>query len=62
MAAFGLTAAIAMPAFADDWEVGAGGNAARNGTTAEVGPASPTLLWSGSRSAIVAQQAVVGAG
>lgn len=47
---------------ADEWETAAGGNSARNGASAEVGPASPDLLWSGSRPAIVSQQAAIGEG
>ncbi|MFG0330000.1 MAG: PQQ-binding-like beta-propeller repeat protein [Phycisphaerales bacterium] len=47
---------------ADEWNVAVGGNPARNGQSLEVGPGSPTILWEGSRSGIVAQQGVIGEG
>ena len=43
---------------ADNWNTGTGGDAARNGLSAEIGPSEPQILWQGSVSAIVAQQAV----
>jgi outer membrane protein assembly factor BamB len=56
LVALGLTLA---PATAGaDWNTGVGGNAARNGLTAEIGPGAPDLLWQGSRPAIVSQQGV----
>ncbi|MCA9291213.1 MAG: PQQ-like beta-propeller repeat protein, partial [Phycisphaerales bacterium] len=42
-----------------DWNVGPGGNSARDCRSAWNGPATPELLWSGSLSAIVSQQAVI---
>ncbi len=41
------------PATAVDW-TNSGGNAARNGLTAEVGPTSANLAWSGGRSSLIA--------
>jgi outer membrane protein assembly factor BamB len=43
---------------AGDWNTGVGGNAARNSLSNEFGPTGPHLLWQGSLSAIVSQQAV----
>ena len=48
--------AAAGPAAADDWNTPVGKNAARSGLSTETGPAAPTILWQGSRPAIVAQQ------
>lgn len=48
----------ALPASADDWNTGVGGNAARSGLSDEAGPAGPFLLWDESLPAVVAQQAV----
>lgn len=48
----------ALPASADDWNVGVGGNAWRSGLSDETGPAGPVLLWDESIPAVVAQQAV----
>lgn len=40
-----------------DWNTGVGGNAARYGFAPVTGPEEPEILWQGSRSAIVSQQA-----
>ena len=48
---------LAASSFAGDWS-NAGGNSARNGLTSEVGPESPTLLWSGGRPSLIAWQPV----
>ncbi|MGE0482355.1 MAG: PQQ-binding-like beta-propeller repeat protein [Phycisphaerae bacterium] len=50
---------IAAPAAADDWPTGAGGNPARNCQSGEFGPLSGSILWQGSRSSVIAQQAVI---
>jgi len=44
------------PAAADDWATPVGKDAARSGLSAEIGPADPTILWQGSRPAVIAQQ------
>jgi outer membrane protein assembly factor BamB len=46
-------------ALADDWQTGPGGKPSRHGLSAEVGPQAANLLWQGSVSAVVAQQAVI---
>jgi outer membrane protein assembly factor BamB len=46
----------------DDWQTGVGGKSARDSRSQEVGPAAPDLLWQGSLSAIVAQQAIIDGG
>jgi outer membrane protein assembly factor BamB len=43
----------------DDWQTGPGGKPSRHGLSAEVGPQAADLLWQGSVSAVVAQQAVI---
>jgi outer membrane protein assembly factor BamB len=43
---------------AAEWSTGVGSNPARTSLSAEVGPTERSVLWSGSRSAIVAQQGV----
>ena len=43
---------------AADWN-NSGGNQGRNGQTTEIGPDAPTVLWSGSRSSIIAWQPVI---
>jgi hypothetical protein len=53
-----LLALGAVPAAAlGDWS-NAGGNAGRNGVTAEIGPGTPDVLWSGGRSSLIAWQPV----
>ncbi|MBK7641877.1 MAG: PQQ-binding-like beta-propeller repeat protein [Planctomycetes bacterium] len=49
---------LAAPVLASDWG-NAGGNAGRNGLSAEVGPDSAGVLWSGGRSSIIAWQPVI---
>jgi outer membrane protein assembly factor BamB len=49
-------------AVADDWNTAVGGNSSRDGISREIGPTSPNILWSGSLSGIVAQQAAIGDG
>lgn len=44
---------------AQNWNVGSGGNPARNGQSSEVGPETETILWQGGLSATIAQQAVI---
>ena len=44
---------------ADDWTVGVGGNPARHSLSAESGPAAPDILWQGSLTSVIAQQAVI---
>lgn len=54
-----LSIALALPVFtagAADWNTGVGGNSARNGLSRNIGPAEQTLIWGGSRPALVAQQ------
>ncbi|MEQ8764367.1 MAG: PQQ-binding-like beta-propeller repeat protein [Planctomycetota bacterium] len=41
------------------WPTGVGGRANRDGRSLSIGPNNPTIRWSGSLSAIVAQQAVI---
>lgn len=53
-----LLVALPSVAFASDWN-NSGGNAGRNGLTAEVGPESAAQIWSGSRSSIIAWQPVI---
>lgn len=53
--------ALAAPA-SSQWQVAAGGTPSRDCRTSANGPASPDILWQGSDSAIVAQQAVVDQG
>ncbi len=57
-----LLLAFAPGAVAEDWITGTGGISGRYSRTTEVGPDAPTLLWSGSLPAFVAQQAVIGEG
>lgn len=45
--------------YADDWQTGPGGKPSRHGLSTEVGPQAADLLWQGSVSAVVAQQAVI---
>jgi outer membrane protein assembly factor BamB len=52
-----LALLLAPPLLAGDW-TNAGGNAARNGQSPEVGPAAKSLAWSGGRSSIIAWQPV----
>jgi hypothetical protein len=49
--------ALAPAVLAGDW-TNAGGNAARNGQSSEVGPVAKTLAWSGGRTSIIAWQPV----
>lgn len=51
-----LVLVAAGPAAADDWNTPVGKDAARSGLSTETGPAAPTILWQGSRPAIIAQQ------
>lgn len=43
---------------AQNWSVSTGGNALRNGTSAEYGPSTETLLWSGGESSTIARSPV----
>jgi outer membrane protein assembly factor BamB len=43
----------------DNWQTGVGGRASRDSVSAETGPAGPDVLWTGSVTAIVAQQAII---
>jgi outer membrane protein assembly factor BamB len=43
---------------AQNWSVSTGGNALRNGTSAEYGPNTETLLWSGGESSTIARSPV----
>lgn len=54
--ALALVLAAAGSATADDWTTPVGRDAARAGLSTESGPTDPTILWQGSRPAIVAQQ------
>lgn len=54
-----VTLFLAAGAAADDWTVGVGGNPARHSLSAEFGPAQPDILWQGSLSSVIAQQAVI---
>jgi hypothetical protein len=60
-----LVAALLLPAvpapLAGDWG-NAGGNAARNGATFELGPLETTVLWSGGKPSIIAWQPVTEGG
>ncbi len=51
-----LTILLSADAVADDWSTGVGKNSARCSRSTEVGPTDPTILWQGSRPAIVSQQ------
>ena len=53
-----VTLTIASTAWAGDWP-NSGGNSERNGRTYEVGPETPSVLWSGGRSSIIAWQPVI---
>jgi len=44
---------------ADNWQTGPGGKPSRHGLSTEIGPQAADLLWQGSVSAVVAQQAVI---
>ena len=46
-------------ALADDWGTSVGGNPARTGLSFESGPIAPTVLWQGSVTSTIAQQAVI---
>jgi len=48
---------LAPAVLAGDW-TNAGGNAARNGQSSEVGPVTKSLAWSGGRTSIIAWQPV----
>lgn len=52
-----LFVALGTPLLADDW-TNAGGGPGRDGSSDEVGPVTPNLLWSGGRSSIIAWQPV----
>src|SRR6187549_2590587 len=56
-----LRVALLALLLAGDW-TNAGGNAARNGQSDEVGPAAKTLAWSGGRPSIIAWQPVTSGG
>lgn len=45
--------------YSDNWQTGPGGKPSRHGLSSEIGPQAPDLLWQGSVSAVVAQQAVI---
>jgi outer membrane protein assembly factor BamB len=49
----------ALVAQTNDWNVGAGGNPARNGISTHFGPESDFLLWEGSLGSVIAQQAAI---
>jgi hypothetical protein len=53
----GAASAASVRAQGSDW-TNAGGNAGRNGETAEVGPDAASLLWSGGRPSVIAWQPV----
>ena len=53
------TLSIAVPAAAQDWNTGVGGDSTRASLSMHLGPTAPTLLWSGSLPGIVAQQAII---
>jgi hypothetical protein len=53
-----LSALFAVPLHAGDW-TNNGGNAARNGLSAEIGPTAADVLWSGAASSIIAWQPMV---
>src|SRR5258705_13745280 len=57
----GAALLLAPPLLAGDW-TNAGGNAARNGQSDEVGPVTKTLAWSGGRPSIIAWQPVTSGG
>jgi outer membrane protein assembly factor BamB len=61
VAVFLFTAWLTSAAVAQ-WQVGVGGVPARHGQSAEVGPHSPTTLWSGPSGTTVSQQHVVDQG
>ena len=44
--------------YSQGWNVGPGGNSTRNCLSPEYGPAEPEILWSGSLTSVIAQQAV----
>jgi len=52
---------VAIPLFlhADDWNTGPGGKPSRHSLSSEQGPATPTLLWQGGLTSVIAQQAAI---
>jgi outer membrane protein assembly factor BamB len=50
---------IASSLLADNWQVGPGGKPSRNSLSSENGPQAADLLWQGSLTAVIAQQAVI---
>lgn len=59
--ALGLVLVLASTAGAQGWS-NAGGNAGRNGLTAELGPDAPDVLWTGGRPSSIAWQPVIDGG
>jgi outer membrane protein assembly factor BamB len=57
--AFAVSLAVSASTLADDWTTGVGGNPSRTSLSLEPGPTTPAILWQGSESAVVAQQAVI---
>ncbi len=55
---FGMALGLCGMASAQSW-TNAGGNAGRNGSTAEFGPDAAEVLWSGGRNSIIAWQPVI---
>lgn len=59
---FTFLAALAVTSnglLADDWNSGTGGKPSRNSLSSERGPLTPTILWEGGLSAIIAQPPVI---
>src|ERR1043165_6542921 len=56
-----LVAGLAAPAFGQNW-TNSGGNAGRNGETAQSGPDAATVLWATGRPSIIAWQPVIDSG
>jgi outer membrane protein assembly factor BamB len=54
-----LFMALSLSVLADDWQTGPGGKPSRHSLSYEIGPQAGDLLWQGSLSAVVAQQAVI---
>ncbi len=45
--------------FSDNWQTGPGGKPSRHGLSTEIGPQAADLLWQGSLTSVIAQQAVI---
>jgi outer membrane protein assembly factor BamB len=53
-----VMALVTLTSYSQGWNVGPGGNSLRNSLSPQYGPPQPELLWSGSLTSVIAQQAV----